>query len=158
MLTAAEPTDKELIEENAHYVLGMYDMYPNDGEIVDMLRMKGLNDSIVQQVLFLVKKPAYEKRVKQAKVMIGIGATLLVVFVLLPYLVIHFSGSATPQDDLVANGQPYTVHEYKGAAGAFIGVFKFLIRIVFYVVILGISQLALGTYSLFKYKKLLRSV
>jgi hypothetical protein len=155
-------TEKELIEENANYVLGMFDMYNNDQEIVDLLKMKGLSDKIVHNILIKIKKPAYEKRVKQAKVMIGTGLILLIAFVVIPFLMIQYSnyGSTAQQaySGVVINGKSSLISERRTGGETFIAVFKFLVKIGFFVILFGISQLAIGTLSLFKYKQLLKNI
>ncbi len=157
MENTLEGTDNEIIRENADYVLGMYDMYGSDQEIVNMLKMKGLNDSIVQRILTEVRTPAFVKRVKQAKVMIGIGSGLLIGFVLIPYLVIHYTDS----DVLIPSGQENALtstETYTGRGdGMLTVVLRFLMRIELIVVVLGLSQLAIGIYSFFKYKRLLKA-
>lgn len=162
METILELTEKEIIQENAEYVLGMYDMYGNDQEIVDMLKMKGLSNAIVQSVLIEVKKPAYIKRVKQAKVMIGISSVLLLVFLVLPYLFIHFTETATSTPPIQSESITANQTNASSSSGTVEGVLTvfalFLMRIGFYVILLGVSQLAIGTYLFFKYKKLLRNV
>jgi hypothetical protein len=153
-------TEREIIEENALYVLGMYDMYHNDREISDMLRMKGLNDHLVQEIMIRIKKPAWEKRVRQAKRLMLAGAALLIVFVGLPWLVIHFSNSGNSpeqQADQLIDRDGMVISSHRSGEGIFIVYFKFLLRIVLYVIILGVIQLAAGIYKFVKYKRLLRT-
>jgi hypothetical protein len=153
-------TEKEIIEENAAYVLGMYDMYHNDREITDMLRMKGLNEHLVKEILIRVKKPAWEKRVRQAKRLMLAGAGLLILFVGLPWLVIHFSDSGhspEQQADQLFDKDGLPVISNRPGEGVFFVYFKFLLRIMLYVIILGVIQLVAGIYKFIKYKRLLRS-
>lgn len=58
--------DKIQIEENTQYVLGMYDLYPNDQDIIKALKAKGLSSNIIEEILHRVKLPAYSKRLKQS--------------------------------------------------------------------------------------------
>src|SRR5262245_32206900 len=86
---------EEIIEENVQYVLGMYDLYTNDNDIEHMLRQKGLDVKLAAEVLARIKKPAYEKRIRQAKRMIIAGALLFTGVFLIPYFIVKYSGFST---------------------------------------------------------------
>jgi len=85
-------TEEQCIEENTAYVLGMYDLYQNDQEIIDALKAKGLDDRITELVLHRVKKPSYEKRIRQAKRNIRIGILVFLILFLIPFIVFSLSG------------------------------------------------------------------
>lgn len=158
MNDGAGHSDKEIIAENAAYVLGMYDMYQNDQEITDMLRMKGLNEHLVKEIMIRVKKPAWEKRVRQAKILMLIGAALLICFAIIPYLYIHFSGSGddpSQQADRLLDSDGLVIRTHKAGEGFLVGFFKLMIRFMLYVIILGVVQLVGGIYKYIKYKRLL---
>ncbi len=151
-MTTELGTEDEIIEHNAEYVLGMYDMYHNDEEIVTMLRMKGLNEGIVQKILLKIKKPAYEKRVRQAKRMILLASLLIVLLVIVPYIIVVLSGGST---DVFLN--PDSIEYDREREGMIFVYFKYLLSIALYVIIAAAIQFGVGIYSLIKYKRLLKS-
>src|SRR5688572_5327906 len=120
--------EEEIIEQNASYVLGMYDMYKSDKEISAMLRMKGLNESIVQKILIKIKRPAYEKRVRQAKRIISLAGLLLIVFVGIPYITTTLSGNAA---GVFLDPKNNVKHDQSGD-GMFLFAFKMLLRLALY--------------------------
>jgi hypothetical protein len=81
-------SDEEVIRENTEYVLGMYDLYNHDRDIVDALYKKGLSTQVIAAVLNRVKIPAYQKRIRQAKRIITVAGTLSALFILIYLLVI----------------------------------------------------------------------
>jgi hypothetical protein len=145
--------ENELVKENAEYVLGMYDLYANDEEIVQMLRMKGLNEDLVQRVLSLVKKPTYVKRIKQAKRMILIAGLIFFVMVVLPY-VLKISAGGSPKLLLKPNSIEYD----REREGIIFFYFKWLLGIAWYVISLVVIQFIIGFSSLVKYSRLLRKL
>jgi hypothetical protein len=69
--------DQTVIEENTVYVLGMYDLYPNDHDIIQALKVKGIKSNLIPIILYNVKIPGYQKRQLQAKGRIWISAGLI---------------------------------------------------------------------------------
>src|SRR5687768_10479741 len=128
--------EEEIIEQNASYVLGMYDMYKSDKEISAMLRMKGLNESIVQKILVKIKKPAYEKRLRQAKRIIFFAGLLLIVFVGIPYTAITLSGDSA---GVFLNPDNNIKHDREGD-GMLLFTFKMLLRLALYIIVLATIQ------------------
>jgi hypothetical protein len=76
MTTYLSEDENQIIEENTAYVLGMYDLYPNDHDIISALQTKGVQGSLIPHIMNRVKIPAYQKRVKQAKRNILAGSIL----------------------------------------------------------------------------------
>ncbi|MFT3980621.1 MAG: hypothetical protein QM687_09140 [Ferruginibacter sp.] len=139
-----DSTATEIIEENAAYVLGMYDLYQFDGEIIQSLRMKGLPEWMIQQVMIRVKKPAYEKRVRQAKRMIRVGLLLICALFVIPALIVYFTGFRFPE--ITDNNRDYMFE-------AFFGYYRDL---YFLILVLVLIQTIAGFVRLNKYGKLLR--
>jgi hypothetical protein len=69
--------DQTVIEENTNYVLGMYDLYPNDNDIIQALKVKGIKSSLIPIILHNVKLPGFQKRQLQAKRRIWISAGVI---------------------------------------------------------------------------------
>jgi hypothetical protein len=69
--------DQTIIDENTAYVLGMYDLYPNDHDIVQALKVKGIKSNLIPIILYNVKLPGYQKRQQQAKKRIWTSAGLI---------------------------------------------------------------------------------
>jgi len=137
--------EEKCIEENTAYVLGMYDLYQNDQEIIDALKAKGLDDRITQIVLHRVKKPSYEKRIRQAKRNIIIGSLVFVLLFLVPFSLFTLTGFSL-QDELM-NG-------HRTGEGMLRSTFR-LYRGIYLVIIIGsVGQAMAGVFSYFKYKKL----
>ena len=143
----------EIIEENAAYVLGMVDLYQNDDEIIQMLRMKGLGEDIVQKVMQQVKKPTYVKRIKQGKRLVLLALLILVVLVVIPFAAIVMSGGS-PKVLINPNSIPYDAER----EGMLFVYFKWILRIAGYVTIVVIVQLVTGIHTYIKYSRLLRGV
>lgn len=148
-----QDNEEDIVSENVSYVLGMYDMYRNDKEIIDMLKMKGLSDTMVQRILLRIKKPAYEKRIRQAKRIILFAGLLILVLVVIPYLSIVLSGNS-PADFL----NPDESEDFDPKRdGMILYYFKYLLHLAFYIIVLVSIQFIYGFYSLLKYKRLLKS-
>lgn len=78
-------TQQEL-EDNVQYVLGMTEHYKKDEELYRMLRLKGLEENDVQQIL---RKVAYSfnlKRMYQQKKAIILNSILLFFFHVIPVI------------------------------------------------------------------------
>lgn len=138
--------DKIQIEENTQYVLGMYDLYPNDQDIIKALKAKGLSSNIIEEILHRVKQPAYSKRLKQSKKQVIIGLIAFIVLFLIPYLFIHFSHSS-PEQELLAGGN-------RGDT-MFRTIYKLYKQFYIFIILLFIIQITMGISSFLKYKKLL---
>jgi hypothetical protein len=146
--------EEEIIEENANYVLGMYDLYHNDKVIVDMLKMKGLSDAVVEKILVRIKKPAWQKRVKQAKRMIMIAVLVLLILVIIPYIIVVASGA--PPGILLAPRR--YIRPINESESMLFFYFRWILSLAHYIIILMAVQLFIGFHNLLKYKKLLRTV
>ena len=143
---------QQIIEENAAYVLGMYDMYDDDKEIARLLKMKGLDDSMVQKVLHRIREPAYRKRIRQSKILMLTGVTMLVALVLIPYLLVQFyDGNAA---ELPLTEEQFYIKRER--VGGLTTVAYNLLKIAAYLILFGIAQLGLGIYSFVRYTGLLK--
>jgi hypothetical protein len=143
-----QKTDAEVIQENTDYVLGMYDLYQNDDEIVSALRMKGLPSHIIAQVLHRVKEPAYAKRVRQGKRLMVIGITVFAIMLLIELLLRNLPGSDTMMD---SDGRD-------AAEGMLRGVFRFYGNFYHLAIIGFVLQAVVGFTVYKKYKRLLKQV
>lgn len=137
-------TQQSIVEENANYVLGMYDLYQNDQEITDALKLKGLEDGLIQKVLNKIKEPSYQKRIMQAKKGFISGCILVAVLLLIKFLLTLLPGS----EDLLIKGE-------RTGEGMLRTVFRIYSQIYFYIIVLGVFQIILSAVSFYKYKKLL---
>lgn len=146
--------EDEIIEENANYVLGMYDLYHDDRSIVDMLKMKGLDNSIVEKVLLRIKRPAWEKRLRQAKRMILIAFLILFILVVIPYVAVLASGGSP---GILLNPKRY-MPPVDESETMIMFYFRWILTLAHYIIVIMAIQLTAGFYNLFKYRKLLRSI
>jgi len=138
-------TEEQCIEENTAYVLGMYDLYQNDQEIIDALKAKGLDDRITELVLHRVKKPSYEKRIRQAKRNIRIGILVFLILFLIPFIVFSLSGFSLQKE--LMNG-------HRAGEGMLQTTFRFYRSIYLVIIIASMGQAMAGVFAYFKYKKL----
>jgi hypothetical protein len=76
-------TPQEL-EDNVQYVLGMTEHYKKDEELYQMLRLKGLEEDDVQQILRTVAYSFNLKRMHQQKKAIILNSILLGFFHVIP--------------------------------------------------------------------------
>ena len=136
--------EERIIEENAAYVLGMYDLYPNDHNIINALHAKGLNGNLIMQIIHRVKLPAYEKRLKQAKRNIVIGSILFTILTSVYFFFTSLPGAETVLND---SGRGEKV---------FIIMFKFYREIFYFVFFIAILQMCSGILSYRKYTRLLQ--
>lgn len=141
--TATDKANEQLIEENAAYMLGMYDLYRNDGEIVAALKLKGLDDDIIQRVLERIKMPSWEKRVRQARRSFITASIMVVVMLLIAFLLKSLPGAGN-----IMNGE-------KEGEGMLRWLFKTYTNIYYYLVLLAVLQIIVSAFSYQKYKKLL---
>lgn len=141
---SSEKTINDIVEENANYVLGMYDLYQNDQEIVEALKLKNLSEDIIQKVLRQIKKPSYEKRIVQARRSFIISGALASLFILIALLLKNIPGA---QDILKGD---------RTGEGMLIWIFKLYSNIYFYVLLLLILQMIYSSVSFFKYRNLLK--
>src|SRR4030095_15574604 len=72
--------DKFDLQKEAEYVLGMMDLYSDDEEIANILRLKGLSAAGIGNVLYYIKQEGYNKRIRQAKKIFLIGIVLMICF------------------------------------------------------------------------------
>ena len=146
------PTDRStedaIVHENVDYVLGMYDLYPNDKDISDMLLLKGIEPRLVQVILGKIKIPAYEKRIRQAKRMIIIGSIILVIFFVIPFSLLYIFGIDISGNNSLMNGT-------RTGEGMLRTAFHQYIKIYIVVVAIGVVNVLTGVFNLVKYKKLL---
>jgi hypothetical protein len=134
---------KSIVDENAEYVLGMYDLYQNDNEIQKILRVKGLDEEIINHVLIKVKRPAYEKRITQAKKMIMYGSTAVVALTTIGYLLYRL-----PNSESLLTSQ--------NSSDRFLrSTFRVYRNGYFYIIVLAAIQTVIGISRYLKYKKLL---
>jgi hypothetical protein len=138
--------EQEVIEDNLTYALEMYELYPNDEEVIKYLKLKGLNNSIIEQILHKIKQPAYVKRVRQAKRMILTGTILVVTLLLIIFLL-----KSIPNSESLLQGKA----DDDKILGGF---FRFYSRIYYLVIIFGTIKVLTGITLFFRYKKLLRLV
>ncbi len=143
-MTADLQTDETIIEENVAYVLGMYDLYRNDNEIRNMLVMKGLDLLLINQILYRIKLPAYEKRLKQSKRIIINSASLILSFISLYLLLNNLPGA-----DTLLKGK-------RDEEGVLIVVFKFYKEIGYLFFFGTVLSLIIGIGNYKKYSKLLK--
>lgn len=141
---SSEKTINDIVEENANYVLGMYDLYQNDQEIVEALKLKNLSEDIIEKVLRQIKKPSYEKRIVQARRSFIISGALASLFILIALLLKNIPGA---QDILKGD---------RTGEGMLIWIFKLYSNIYFYVLLLLILQMIYSSVSFFKYRNLLK--
>lgn len=128
------------MQQEADYVLGMMDLYQKDGEIARILKMKGLTREQVEQVLNYIKKDGYEKRVRQAKKIIGLG--FLIVFLLgALWLYLYQAGVYDYEDNAISR---------RGSSG--------IMRLILYGIIYGIIQSVYGTYRFISYSMKLKKI
>ncbi|MBK7433785.1 MAG: hypothetical protein IPI66_07680 [Chitinophagaceae bacterium] len=142
-------TDKETIRENADYVLGMYELYGQDEEIVDLLKLKGIEARLIPAILNQVKLPAYLKRIRQAKKMIWIGSVLIFIFFVIPFSLIYLFNVDFSGNNSLLNGT-------RSGEGMLRGVFRLYSKFYIYIGLIGLVQLSTGIFNLFKYRKLAR--
>lgn len=76
-------TNEEL-KENVQYVLEMTEHYQKDEEIHKMLRLKGLEEGEVQQILRAVAYSFNQKRMQQNKMAFRINSILFFFFHIIP--------------------------------------------------------------------------
>jgi len=149
MLSNETLSDEQIVEENTRYVLGMYDLYPDDEEIIKNLQLKGLSEKLVQRVMVQVKVPAWQKRVVQAKRNIRIGILLFVILFLIPWIIIRLSGFDGLNTDSVGEKEQHM----QGMLKFTYNLYK---NIYIYVVLASLIQIGFGVFNLVKYKKLLK--
>jgi hypothetical protein len=138
--------EKILIEENINYALEMYELYPNDYEISESLKLKGLNNIVIEQILHIIKQPAYEKRIKQAKKMIVTGIALVASLLFIAFLLKRIPNAAS-------------LLQGKGTDDKVLGgFFRFYSRIYYFIIILGVIRILTGVTLFFNYNKLLKSI
>ena len=146
------PTDKAtedaIVRENVDYVLGMYDLYPNDKDISDMLLLKGIEPRLVQVILGKIKIPAYEKRIRQARRLILIASILLFIFFVIPVSLYYIFNIDFSGNNSLMNGT-------RTGEGMLRTVFTQYQKLYLVVVGLGVVNVLSGVFSLFKYRKLL---
>lgn len=145
MYPAYTPDELSIIDENTQYMLGMYDLYQNDKDIVKALKLKGLNERLITAILDRIKAPSYEKRVRQAKRMIYTGIGLLVGVFIIPALIVYFSDIHFSE---LEHGEGY-------GEGMLQYIYGFYRRFYFIFIALFVFQTIAGIMSYFKYKKLL---
>lgn len=138
-------TEEQCIEENAAYVLGMYDLYQNDQEIIDALKAKGLDDRITQLVLQRVKKPSYEKRIQQAKRNMLIGALVFVLLFLVPFILFTVNGFSLEEE--LSGGK-------RAGESMLRSAYKLYRSIYIFIIFASVAQALIGCIAYFKYKKL----
>lgn len=129
------------LRQEADYVLGMMDLYENDGEIAGILRTKGLTNDQVAQVLALVRQDGYAKRLRQAKriMLSGFAITILVG---IPY--IYFQTQVRGFEDGPDQMGGMNVRSITGP--------------FFYAFLYGIGQSVYGTIRFFTYSKKIRNI
>jgi hypothetical protein len=144
MNTQIKATENTIVEENANYVLGMFDLYQNDAEIIEALKLKGLDYHIIQQVLSKIKQPSYKKRMRQSKRLAISGAVLVGVLWLISFLLNSLPGAQN-----LLNGKDV-------GEGMLRGLFRIYREFYYFIIYMGIVQVIAGVIVFYKYKKLLR--
>lgn len=144
MNTQIKVTDNTIVEENANYVLGMFDLYQNDAQITEALKLKGLDYHIIQQVLSKIKQPAYKKRMRQSKRLAISGAVLVGVLLLISFLLNNLPGA-----QYLLNGKDV-------GEGMLKGIFRVYREFYYFIIYMGIVQVIAGVIVFYKYKKLLK--
>lgn len=129
------------LRQEADYVLGMMDLYENDGEIAGILRTKGLTNDQVAQVLALVRQDGYAKRLRQAKriMLSGFAITILVG---IPYIFFQ-----TQIKSFETDPDPMDRWSVRSVTGPF-----------FYAFVYGIGQSVYGTIRFLTYSKKIRNI
>jgi hypothetical protein len=126
------------LQQEAEYVLGMMDMYPDDKEIATMLRMKGLSKENVDKVLAFVKAEGYRKRIRQGRRIMLIGLVLTIVLASV-WIFLLASGIYSENDDFMLRYNARTI-----------------IGPVFYGLVFAIIQTVFGTIRFVSYSKKLK--
>lgn len=136
--------EREIIEENTSYVLGMYDLYRSDREIIQLLNLKGISGHLISRILHRIKLPAYEKRIKQSKKMMVMGGSLTLLFVII-YLVL---GNLPGSDNFL---KPKDTRD-----SIFIFYFKLYRELFYFTFFVFVLQFIIGVRWYNKYTKLLK--
>ncbi len=123
------------LQQEAQYVLGMMDLYQNDSEVASFLKMKGLSDNNINQVLSYIKQEGYHKRIRQAKKIALIGFALMVC---LGSVWLIFTNSSIYHSKVKGE---WMLRAYA----------KTLTDIAFYGFLFGIFQTVIGAYRFFNY-------
>jgi hypothetical protein len=126
------------LQQEAEYVLGMTDLYEKDSDIAAMLRMKGLNNEQTNAVLAYIRAETYQKRIRQAKKHMIIGAIVAVISAPIWYYV--FSSD-------VYNPSAEYMDRKAG---------RYVVGIVTFTLIFGISQFGYGLYRYITYSAKLK--
>ena len=145
MKTDLQNEQRIIVEENTVYVLGMYDLYQNDQEIIDALYAKGIDAPLIPLILHNVKVPAYEKRIKQSKRKIVTGA---LIFILFTCVYLFFSNLPDGQTILHGNTR---------GMDALILLFKFYRELFYFAYFIAGLQIITGIVLYKRYSKLLQT-
>jgi hypothetical protein len=129
------------LQEEAEYVLGMMDMYPNDKDVVSMLKLKGFGDEEIDQVFQLIKHDGYKKRIRQSKIIMVIGFLIMAVLGCI-WLYVGTERVYNPNEDRLSRVSS-----------------RMIIKPIFYGFLYGIGQTIYGLYRYIVYSyKLSKSI
>jgi hypothetical protein len=145
MKTELQDKTKDIVEENTAYVLGMYDLYQDDQEIVDAMFAKGIDEKLIPLILRNIQVPAYKKRIKQAKRKIVTGTLTLLLFT---GVYLFFSNLPDSQTILQTNTRGMDV---------LIWLFKFYRELFYFAYFIVALQIIVGVVLYKRYSKLLKT-